>query len=83
MPETGLLGPVSAYLRLWEKPFAIQLVVTFVLSEIILYVWHRAQHESGSKLLWAFHAFHHRAPLLASATGGRASSVDLFMAGMS
>jgi sterol desaturase/sphingolipid hydroxylase (fatty acid hydroxylase superfamily) len=83
IPDTGLLGPVSAALRLWERPFALQLVATFVISELILYFWHRAEHESGSDLLWAFHAFHHRAPQLASATGGRASPVDLLMAGLS
>jgi sterol desaturase/sphingolipid hydroxylase (fatty acid hydroxylase superfamily) len=83
LPDSGLLGPLSAALRLWERPFALQLVVTFVVSELILYAWHRAEHQSGSALLWSFHAFHHRAPELASATGGRASPVDLLMAGLS
>ena len=83
VPATGLLGPLSEALRLWERPFALQLIVTFVISELILYVWHRAEHESGSALLWSLHAFHHRAPQLASATGGRAPPVDLFMAGFS
>jgi sterol desaturase/sphingolipid hydroxylase (fatty acid hydroxylase superfamily) len=80
LPHTGVFGPLSQAVRLWERPFWLQLLVAFLISEIILYVWHRAQHESGSALLWSFHAFHHRAPEMMSVTGGRASLIDLSMA---
>jgi hypothetical protein len=83
LPTAGVLGPLSQTVRLAERPFWVQLGVAFLISEVILYVWHRAQHESGSALLWGFHAFHHRAPEMMSVTGGRASVVDLSMAMLS
>ncbi len=80
LPEQGVLGQASGALRLYEASFAVQVVVVFLVSELILYAWHYAEHRSGSGLLWSFHRFHHRAPEMMSVTGGRASAVDLLMA---
>lgn len=79
IPSSGLLGPVSAALSLGARPLLVQTAVAFLLSEVILYSWHRAQHRSGSALLWDLHAFHHRAPQLASFVGGRAGAADVVM----
>lgn len=79
IPPAGVLGELSAALALGSRPLAVQVAVAFLVSELILYAWHRAQHQSGSGLLWSLRAFHHRAPQLASFVGGRAGGADVAM----
>ena len=79
LPRAGVLGPLSAAVALPTWPLWAQVALAFLVSELILYAWHRAQHESGIDALWRLHAFHHRAPQLMSVTGGRASLADLLM----
>lgn len=79
LPREGVLGGVSSALHLWTWPLWLQVALAFLISELILYAWHRAQHESGIGFLWRLHAFHHRAAQLMSVTGGRASLADLLM----
>ena len=79
LPRDGVLGNLSQTLALPTRPLWMQVAVAFLVSELILYAWHRAQHESGIDFLWRLHAFHHRAPRMMSVTGGRASLADLLM----
>ena len=57
-PDLSLLG-LGSVVR--ELPFAVQLVLGFLVSDLIAYWSHRAFHR---RPLWGFHAVHHSSPRL-------------------
>jgi sterol desaturase/sphingolipid hydroxylase (fatty acid hydroxylase superfamily) len=57
-PDLGVLG-LGPTLRAW--PFAVQLVVGLLVSDLVGYGTHRLFHR---RPLWSFHAVHHSSPRL-------------------
>lgn len=58
-------------------PFGVELVITILLMDFWMYVWHRWNHERP--FLWRFHSFHHRDTKMNSTTALRFHVVELFL----
>lgn len=56
-------------LRIFPLPFAVELIVGFLLMDLSFYYWHRANH--AIPLLWRFHNVHHVDPDLDVTTSFR------------
>jgi sterol desaturase/sphingolipid hydroxylase (fatty acid hydroxylase superfamily) len=65
--DLGLLRPL---------PFAAQVVVGLLLSDLAMYWWHRAQHHY--RFLWAFHTTHHASSQLTFAAYLRFHPLEVF-----
>ena len=53
----------------------IQIIVTIILMDLVMYWWHRFNHTY--RILWRFHRFHHRDEMMNSTTALRFHSVEL------
>lgn len=58
--------------------FAASLLLTIVLMDLWMYVWHRLNHQTP--FLWGFHRFHHKDTKMNSTTALRFHTVELFLA---
>lgn len=74
IPETGLFGIGEFMLGL---PFGVQLLIAILIPDLILYVYHRLQHETGDSFLWKVHKGHHLPSRMTYLMGGRNHLVDL------
>lgn len=57
-------------------PFWLTLLLTVVLLDVWMYVWHRANHRVPA--LWRFHRFHHKDTKMNSTTAIRFHIVELY-----
>ena len=56
---------------------ALKAVVSFVLLDLVLYLWHRANHSFDA--LWAFHKIHHSDRTMNVSTAFRLHGVEVFL----
>lgn len=61
-----------------ELPIWAQLAILFVVTDFLVYWWHRLQHES--RLVWQFHKTHHSQVNLNVMTTFRATVIDRIVA---
>ena len=61
----------------WIESPAWKIVISFVLLDLLLYLWHLACHRYHG--LWMFHRVHHNDPYLNVSTGFRVHIIELFM----
>ncbi len=57
-----------------------QAVLSFLLLDLLLYLWHKACHQLD--LLWMFHRVHHNDPCLNISTAFRIHVIELFITNM-
>ncbi len=60
-----------------DWPFALQFMIGFAIHDLLLYVWHRLLHESGSSFLWKLHEPHHTPEKLNFMAGGRSHIFEI------
>ena len=58
-------------------PDGINIVLTILLMDFIMYWWHRANHRW--QVLWLFHRFHHLDPMMTTSTALRFHTVELLL----
>ncbi len=63
-------------LRYLENPYW-QAVLSFLLLDLLLYLWHRLCH--ATNLFWMFHRVHHNDPALNASTGFRVHPLELLL----
>lgn len=73
--ERGLLRYLSQYVV--QVPYAAQAVLSFLLLDLLLYLWHKACHRFDC--LWMFHRVHHNDPYLNVSTAFRIHVLELFI----
>jgi len=73
--ERGLLRYLSN--SVIHLPVAAQALVSFLLLDLLLYLWHKACHSFDS--LWIFHRVHHNDPYLNISTAFRIHVLELFI----
>lgn len=56
-------------------PFWLNILITIMVMDFVLYWWHRANHRIG--FLWTFHKFHHLDPAMNTTTALRFHTVEL------
>lgn len=71
------VGLISFSARLNELPFALKLVISFLIVDFFLYWLHRAEHRV--RFLWRFHRWHHSPTSLFWVNGLRSSLVESFL----
>lgn len=69
--QIGLLNLISL-------PFAAEVAITFLITDLAMYGWHRLNHTYS--LLWRFHRFHHLDEQMNTATALRFHSFELIAA---
>jgi sterol desaturase/sphingolipid hydroxylase (fatty acid hydroxylase superfamily) len=62
-------------LRYLSNP-AVEAVLSFILLDLLLYLWHKTCHRFDS--LWLFHRVHHNDPCINTSTAFRLHTVELF-----
>lgn len=62
-------------LQLFVFPLWLQIIITIILMDFVMYWWHRFNHTY--RILWRFHSFHHRDEMMNSTTSLRFHSVEL------
>jgi sterol desaturase/sphingolipid hydroxylase (fatty acid hydroxylase superfamily) len=75
----GLVAPASkpfALLQIIPLPFAVELVLGFLLLDLTFYYWHRANH--AFPFFWRFHNVHHVDPDLDISTSFRFHFGEVF-----
>lgn len=74
IPGEHLLGqwtPVAEWAVIW------QILAGLLFHDLLLYWWHRGQHESGDSFLWRVHRPHHTPQRLHVLSGARNHFIDL------
>lgn len=64
-------------LQLLKLTFWLKTAIGFILLDVFMYWWHRANHEIN--FLWKFHRFHHKDEKLNSTSAVRFHSVELIL----
>jgi sterol desaturase/sphingolipid hydroxylase (fatty acid hydroxylase superfamily) len=64
-------------LHLFGDKFWLKTTIGFILIDLFMYWWHRANHEIG--FLWRFHRFHHKDEKLNSTSAVRFHFVELIL----
>lgn len=65
------------FLGLARLPLALQILFGLVFHDLLLYWYHRIQHETGDSFLWRVHRPHHSPDRLHMLSGGRNHLIDL------
>jgi len=73
--ERGLLRYLSN--SLIHLPVAVEALLSFLLLDLLLYLWHKACHSFDG--LWMFHRVHHNDPCLNVSTAFRIHVLELFI----
>jgi sterol desaturase/sphingolipid hydroxylase (fatty acid hydroxylase superfamily) len=64
-------------LHQFSMPFALNLLLTILLMDFWMYIWHRMNHRLP--FLWQFHRFHHKDTKMNSTTAVRFHIVELYL----
>ena len=74
IPESNALG---SFLLVDRLPLGFQILLGLVFHDLLLYWYHRIQHETGDSFLWRVHRPHHSPDRLHMLSGGRNHLIDL------
>lgn len=74
LPEEGLLGSWMPFI---DMPVWAQILWGIAFHDLLLYWWHRFEHETGDSFLWRLHLGHHAPARLSLLSGARAHTFDL------
>ncbi|MEM7036547.1 MAG: sterol desaturase family protein [Bacteroidota bacterium] len=73
IPEEALFGRL---VPVFDLPVVVQILLVILIHDLILYWWHRIQHESGDSFVWRIHRPHHTPQRLTVLMGGRNHALD-------